>query len=726
MENVLNQLKQRQIFKVATIYVVSAWPLIQIADIAVPALGLPDTVIPLLFKVFVIGFPISLIFAWLINFTSRGLVRAEPNSTDEINAGSSYKTNLRAFATVGASLVVALLLTLGSQLLVDAPDTSGQLTTAASATQSLESQAPLNTKKRESIAVLPFDVFSDDPQDEFFVDGMVEELLNLLAKIPELKVADRTSSFSYRGVKDKNVIKIGKELGVDTLLEGSIRKDIATNRIRVTAQLINTSTGVHFWSEVYDREYRDIFQIQDEIANAVADKMEATLVGDKSEVKFVAGTHNVDAMVEYGKGQKELSHRTASAIEKALQHFQQAAIKDTNYARAYVGISDATILLALYGSLPRLEAIATAQQALDTALQLDSELGSAHASQSLLLSESNKPELAEASFKRAIELNPNYAMAYMWYGSLLRKRGDRETAHSLFETAYELDPKSPVAAFNVAWGHYLNGAEDEAMQWFSNIVANDPYYPGAYLLVGDILRTRGRLDESIDMYQRALKVDSLNKSAVSGLLIAIMDLELYQGTDDWLAYLDQNPSILSANEKKFIQVRYFAAKGELEDAANLMRQIEFGPDEMKIGHYIEAEIAFYEQDYVSAAKHFEDLRASDTNNEQFFLYMSDGQAAIHLAYAYQRSEQANKASSLILEFDRYLQRGKQKKANKPHYYYNMALLHALRGNETESFNYLQGAIDAGWVQVWQAKLEPIFAEMATQARFGQMMGGINA
>jgi tetratricopeptide (TPR) repeat protein len=128
------------------------------------------------------------------------------------------------------------------------------------------------------------------------------------------------------------------------------------------------------------------------------------------------------------------------------------AIKDTNYARAYVGISDATILLALYGSLTRLEAIATAQQALDTALQFDSELGSAHASQGLLLSESNMPKLAEASFKSAIDLNPNYAMAYMWYGSLLRKRGDHETAHSLFETAYELDPKSPVAAFNVAWG----------------------------------------------------------------------------------------------------------------------------------------------------------------------------------------------------------------------------------------------------------------------------------
>ena len=726
MENLLNQLKQRQIFKVATIYVLSAWPLIQIADIAVPAVGLPASVIPLLFKVFVIGFPISLIFAWLINFTSKGLVRADPNGSDEINEGSSYKANLRAFATVGGSLVLALLLTLGSQMLVETPDTDSQLSTAPTALEALESQSLLNNDKRESIAVLPFEVFSDDPEDEFFVDGMVEELLNLLAKIPELKVAARTSSFSYKGVKDKTATVIGKELGVDTLLEGSIRKDISTNRIRVTAQLINVSDGIHFWSETYDREYLDIFQIQDEIANSVVDKMEATLLGDKPGLNFVAGTHNVDAMVEYGKGQKELGHRTVPAIEKALQHFQKAVIKDQNYARAYVGISDATILLALYGSLPRQEANATAQQALDTALRLDSQLGAAHASQGLLFSESNKGELAEVSFKRAIELNPNYAMAYMWYGSLLRTRGDQDAAQRHYEKAFELDPKSPIAAFNVAWGHYLNGDEDEAMEWFSKIVANDPYYPGAYLLVGGILNNRGRLNESIDMYQRALKVDPVNKKAVMGLLFATMDMEYYDGTDHWLAYLDQNPSITNTNETQYIQVRYLTAKGELDQALKLMKHYEFTPDEKEFGLFVDAEIAFYEQDYATAAKFYEDLRATDTANHPFFFHVSDGQAAVHLSYTYQQLGQEDKASALILEFDGYQQSGKNKKANSPQYYYNMALLHTLRGNESESFNYLQGAIDAGWVQVWQAKQEPIFAEMATQARFGQMMGGINA
>ena len=726
MENILAQLRQRQIFKVATIYVVSAWPLVQIADVAIPALGLPDTVLTLLLKVFLVGFPISLIFAWLINFTSKGLVRVHSDDNGETGQESSLKINVRAFATVAGSLVLALMLTLGSQLLLESPNTDNPLTTDIAATEVFDPQGLLASGHQRSIAVLAFDVLSNDPEDEFFIDGMVEELLNLLAKIPELKVAARTSSFSYKGVNDKTIIEIGQELGVDTILEGSIRKNDVSNRIRVVAQLIEASTGGHIWSETYDREYRDIFQIQDEIANAVADKMEATLLGVTPKVQFVSGTHNVDAMVEYGKGQKELAHRTAPSIEKALQHFQTAAAKDTNYARAYVGISDANILLALYGSLPKETAAAAAQQALDTALRLNSQLGSAHASQGLLFSELKNSEQAELSFKRAIELNPNYAMAYMWYGSLMQSRGDLETAHQLFNKAFELDPKSPVAAFNVAWGHYQLGEDEKAMEWFSKIIANDPYYPGAYLLVGDIVRNRGRLDESIGMYKRALKVDRFNKSAVNGLLFSTMDMQDFEATDQWFAYLDENPTIFSDNERKFIQTRYLACRGELEKAIDLLKQIKFGSEEIQMRLFIDAEIAFYRQDYVTAITAYERLRKTDVENKQFFFHMAEGQAAVHLAYSYKQSDQKYKASELILEFDRYSQKGKNKKATNPRYYYNMALVNALLDNENESFNYLQGAIESGWVQVCQGELEPIFKKMAIEPRFGLMMGGIRA
>ena len=616
MEKLLVQLRQRQIFKVATIYVVAAWPLIQIADLAVPALGLPDSVLTLLLKVFIIGFPISLIFAWLINFTAKGLRRADTGSLDDAAKSNVLRVNVRAFVTVAGSLVVAALLTFASQLLIDKPDIEIQLASGPAASTALQPLSFIGSDKRESIAVLPFDVLSQDPEDEFFVDGMVEELLNLLARIPELRVAARTSSFSYKGVNDKTINEIGTELGVDTILQGSIRKNDVSNRIRVTAQLIEVSNGAQLWSETYDREYRDIFQIQDEIANAVTDKMKVTLLGDQPKMEFAVGTGSVDAMVEYGKGQQEMSHRTVPTLEKALQHFEAAASKDPSYARAYVGISDANTLLALYGSLPKETAASASQSALDTAFRLNDKLGSAHASQGLLFNESDEGEKAEASYKRAIELNPNYAMAYMWYGTLMQGRGDLDSAHKLFEKAAQLDPKSPVAAFNVAWGHYQLGEEEKAMEWFSKIVANDPYYPGAYLLVGNILNYSGRLDESIDMYERALKVDPVNKNAVKGLLVANMDMGNHDATDRWFRYLDEHSSILTKSESMFLEARYLGAQGEPAKAVDTLELIEFSASETKFQPFIEAEIAFYRQDYAAAVSAFEQFRELDKTNKK--------------------------------------------------------------------------------------------------------------
>jgi tetratricopeptide (TPR) repeat protein len=382
--------------------------------------------------------------------------------------------------------------------------------------------------------------------------------------------------------------------------------------------------------------------------------------------------------------------------------------------------------LALYGSVPKESALTTAQDALNKAFEIDSNLGSAHASQGLLFSTQNRNNEAEASFERAIELSPSYAMAYMWYGSLLQERGEIEKAQRLFIKAFEIDPKSPVAAFNVAWGHYMLGAETEAMDWFSKIVANDPYYPGAYILVGNILRNRGHLDEAIDMYQRVLDIDALNKNAIISLLTTTMDIQAFEQTQLWFTYLDDNPSILSNFERQMIRIRFMATQGKLEEAVKIFEQIEFTPSEEIQRLIITAEIAFYQQDYAAAAETYERLRENFKDNKSAFFFLSEGITAAHLAYCYEQSGQQRKADTLLVDYDRYLQNDRNKKANNPSYYYNMSLLYALRDADEEAFNYLQGAIDAGWVQVWEAKIEPIFSNLASKPRFNQMMGGVNA
>jgi len=719
LDSFLAQLRQRQVFKVATIYAVSAWPLIQIADLAVPALGLPDSVMTILLQVFLVGFPVSLIFAWLYNFTSKGIVRVNSEGAKD----TPPEVNIKTTMVVAGTLALVVVVTLACQLWLEGQ--TPQRTNALDVRQPIIAEKPLSKGKKESIAILPFIPFSNDEEDEFFADGMVEELLNLLAKIPDLQVAARTSSFAYKGVSHKTIVEIGKELGVDTILEGSIRKNDTTNKIRVTAQLIKVSTGEHLWSETYDREYRDIFQIQDDIARAVVDKMKVTLLGTTASFKFVAETNNVDAMVAYGKGQKELAHRTAPTINSALAHYNDAVRFDEKYARAFVGIADANILLALYGNLPKKEANKSAKEALETAFSLSPNLGAAFATQGLLLSQSDTDK-AESSFKKAIDINPNYAMTYMWYGSLLQGRGDFIGAHTLFEKAYVLDPKSPVAAYNVAWSYYQSGSEVKAMDIFSKIISNDPYYPGAYNLVGDILATRGRLDESINMYKRALDVDSVNKSAIKGLLTSNMDMGAVEQTQQWFDYANKQESHFSSQDMSFMTARFLMSQGNMNESLVHLKSIEFSDEKMGMKNYIEGEIAFYQGEYSKAISAFEKLRSNDSINDDYFYYLHHGQPAVHLAYAYLQIENFSQASTIIDGFALSLDKGKAKKSNNPSYYYNMALVNVLQDNSSEAYQYLQAAIDAGWIKAWQADIEPILGEMNKEQQFGQMLGGIRA
>jgi len=742
LEHFVAQLKQRQIFKVATIYAVSTWPLIQIADLAVPALGLPDSVMTLLLKVFVIGFPISLVFAWLFNFTTDGIafaagdpkVNAKRDDSDKPkDEPDTTNVNVKTTLAVVSTLILAVLITLLSQFFVGSPTNNvfPQTSTVESPpippTLSGQEITPdtLSTGEKEAIAILPFISFSSDPEDQFFADGMVEELLNLMAKVPDLQVAARTSSFAYKGVTNKTIAEMGQELGVDTILQGSIRKNDITNQIRITAQLIKVSSGENLWSETYDREYRDIFQIQDDIARAVVDKMKITLLGSQQESSFIVGTNSVDAMVEYGKGQNELAHRTIPAIKKGLAHFENAIKADDNYARAYVGIANAHILKTLYSNVSDKEAKVAAQQALDKALEINPLLGEAHASQGLLLSYVDK-EIAEKSFKRAIELTPNYAMTYMWYGSLVQSSGDVAGAHQLFEKAFELDPKSPIAAYNVASCYYKVGNESKAMELFSTIINNDPYYPGAYNLAGEVLYNRGRLDEAIPMYYRALELDSVNQMAVKGLLLANIDMGNVAHAQQWFDYLEKNPTLLSSSKIVFLKARLYAAQGEKQKAISFLEQVNFNEHYMEMNLIVKAEIAFYKQNYTQAINAYESLFSENNGMPKSFFYRAEGQAALHLAYSYLEVEQNAKANELLSSFEKHLLEGVSKKANNPSFYYKMASIKVLQKNNDEAFNYLQGAIDAGWVQAWRANYEPIFNTIRDNERFSKMIGGIEA
>ncbi|MEJ2647845.1 MAG: protein kinase, partial [Sedimentisphaerales bacterium] len=320
------------------------------------------------------------------------------------------------------------------------------------------------SKRPPSIAVLPFVDMSPGGDHEYFCDGMAEELINALAQIKDLRVIARTSAFSYKG-RNVNVRDIGKELDVAAILEGSIRK--AGNRLRITAQLVDTEDGHHLWSERYDRNMGDVFAIQDEITLAIVDKLQPALLGEE-KVKLAKGENiDIDAYKLHLMGRFLWSKQTEDGFKTAIDYFKLAIKQDPNYAPAFAGLADCYNLLGYYIYQQPKDAFPKAKEAALEALRLDSRLAEAHTSLGwILLYYEWDWERAENEFKQAIELNPNYATAHHWYSVYLFASGRFEESLNRAKRAPELDPLSKMANINIGWSYFFMRRYDSAIEAF--------------------------------------------------------------------------------------------------------------------------------------------------------------------------------------------------------------------------------------------------------------------
>src|ERR1700722_7847176 len=314
--------------------------------------------------------------------------------------------------------------------------------------------APPLTAMTPSIAVLPFLNLSGDPGNEYFCDGLAEELLSALTKIKPLFVVARASAFSFKG-KDLDAREIGRRLNVDTILEGSVKQ--AGDRLRVSVQLINTDSGFQIWSGRFDRRMADLFALQDEITLAIIEELKVELL-EKEKVALL-GRHPVDleAYNLYLKGRYYWARRP-QGIDKAIEYFQQAIDKDPNSALARAGLADCYVTLGSWenGTLPPVQAMARAKSAATKALELDSRLAEAHATLAYRTTHHDWDwETAEAQYKRAVELNPNNAVCHHWYSHFLTAVGRIEESLSESRRCLELDPLDMVIIILMAWIHHF-------------------------------------------------------------------------------------------------------------------------------------------------------------------------------------------------------------------------------------------------------------------------------
>jgi serine/threonine protein kinase/Tfp pilus assembly protein PilF len=365
-------------------------------------------------------------------------------------------------------------------------------------------QITLGKEKIPSIAVLPFVNMSAEPEQEYFCEGMAEELINALTQMSGLRVASRTSAFQFKE-KGYNIHKVGKELNVKTVLEGSVRK--AGNRLRITAQLVNTEDGFHLWSEKFDRDMEDIFAIQDEISLKIVENLKVKLFGGEKNKLLKRHTVDQEAYQLYLKGRYFWNRRHKVGYQKAIENFQQAIEKDPLYPLPYIGIADCYNLLGCYGVIPPTEAYPLAHSAIKKALEIDDTLGEAYASLGWIKMFFNWDwQAAEREFRQAIYINPNYSWAQTWYGLCHMITGQFEKAINETKRGQELDPLEIMTNAMVGLAYYVARQYDKAIDQCGKTIEMDPNVSLVYLFQGVAYLEKSMWKEAISTFKKLVSL----------------------------------------------------------------------------------------------------------------------------------------------------------------------------------------------------------------------------
>ncbi|MFT5141243.1 MAG: adenylate cyclase [Rhodothermales bacterium] len=432
------ELKRRNVFRVGIAYVVTSWLLLQLSDVLAPLLNLPVLAQRFALFALVIGFVPALIFAWAFEMTPEGLKREKDVDRSQSIAPKTTQKLDRSIIVILALAVAFLLYKQMSQQ----PNETRQVAPESV----VESFSPVDTKK--SIAVLPFVNMSSDPEQEYFSDGLSEELLNRLAKNDLLHVAARTSAFQFKG-QNLDIGDIGRQLNVAHVLEGSVRK--SGNRLRITAQLIQVDNGFHLWSETYEREMDDIFAIQDEIAVAISEAMELELGASSQSSVQGQPTTSLEAYSLYLQARYLLAQRGEENMRQANELFARAVELDPEFSSAWSGMAFNSALLTVYSFRMSIEeTFDITMNAARRAIELDPQNTEAYSAIGRALSDSLDWKGAQESFERAYELGPNDVSVLNLYGDFLGGVGGFDQAISLKRQAIELDPLAAVHAIDLA------------------------------------------------------------------------------------------------------------------------------------------------------------------------------------------------------------------------------------------------------------------------------------
>lgn len=702
MRNFVSELRRRNVLRVAAAYALSAWIIIEAGSVLLPTFGASDAFFRIYVIVVIAGFVVSVILAWVYQVTPEGVkLDRDADRSQSVDQRARQRMNYLIIALLVVALVVSVTFNV--------------------------SNIETGKDSKASIAVLPFVSRSANPENRVFADGIHDDLLTRLGNVNALKVISRTSVMEYRDTA-KNVRQIGEELGVQSILEGAVQR--IGDSVRINLQLIDARTDEQIWAKTYDHQLtmENIFSVQSEISQSVADALQATLSADERVRIASVPTSDLRAYRLYKEARDNLYQRQLPTLRMARRQFEEAVALDPLYADAHAGLAESVMLLSInHQDISEREAQRVAEAGIDRALQLDPTLADAHAIRGLMkATEWGKSRIgqenveAERAFRRAIALNPNHASAYMWFAALRDGEDRLDEAIDLYQRAMELDPLARIPATNLPMVYAKRGEHDAAMTLWLEATRIHNEWPTVHVYVATHLWGLGRLDEAYAWFAKARELGAeagLSGNVDMGVMVDLGDLERA------VELLDRFPETHSfypfaVSLRQLIDEDYSAA------TESLVRIIEESLLPERYIFDVASNSALLAGDLDTAKKYA--LAADPVLGGDSAARVDRAAAlnAVKLAYIYQRQGRSGEASRLLretLEVIRDLPR-----LGTHGFGIRDVQIYALLGRREDAISAFRDALDAGYrgsllFDGWPLAIDPYLDSIRDEPRFIQML-----
>jgi TolB-like protein/Tfp pilus assembly protein PilF len=691
----ISELRRRNVLRMAVLYVLAAWVVMQVAGVLMDVGALPVATGPWVLVVLVIGFPIALVFSWLFEITPEGLALEK-----DVPEGASitHITGRRMDFIVIAVLSAGLILFAYHTWWIPEPP-------------------------ERSVAVLPFVNRSNIVEDAFFVEGMQDDLLTLLSKLSSVeKVISRTSTEQYRSTT-KSIPQIGKELGVATILEGAVQR--SGSQVRINVQLIDTETEKNLWADTYDRDLtaENLFAIQSAITREIVAALHGLLTEQESEVLQVMPTNSLDAYEQFLLGRHEMARRTGEGIIRARKHFERAVELDPDYALAYVSLAETYELQPEYLGTPVEDILLPAQAAIDRALSIDPLSGEAYTSLAGLRQLQQLREESERYYLRAIELSPGYATAYHWYSTLLWDLYRFDEAHMQLNRAIQLDPLAPVLTDNLVLIYLVLGRNQQARTTILTGLERHPGFPALYIGMAELLWDEGQLGDALRWAQAASKLDSSSLRStlfVCGLYLALGDDQAANA-----CFEEINDTNLEASTSySYSAMLYHCERqfGNTRNPTNRLQQIAPAAGAPPLRYLAWSYVVC--GDLIGARSILEETDPSLFGDDDVVIDPIQIFSTVAAAYLLYHDGEKNRANYL---FDQALETIRSMRRNGWLGYRLLdAFIYVTRGDQASAILALRDAVETGWRSSWWELRFPHFASMQDDSEWMELVAEIEA